>query len=105
MKSTFAACTFSLLVAALLQPVPVVAQPAPSAPGFGGPHGPGPEPGSFFLDRMTEELELSDAQVAEIERIMSDHRVATAGLRAEAVSVADWVALANRLAEKASGDT
>lgn len=84
MKSTFTSLTFALLVAALLQPATVVAQPAPTAPGFGGPHGPGPEAGPFFLDRMSEALDLTADQIAEIEQIMSAHRIGTAGLRAEA---------------------
>lgn len=89
MKRIVGALTSILLVAALLHPAVLFANPTPQGPGFGGPRGPGPEPGVVFFDRMAAALDLSEAQIAEIEGIMSSHRIETAELRAEARSALD----------------
>ena len=105
MKRTFTTSTLVAFAAALaiIPATILVAQPGPGAPGFGGPHGRGfgPDGPGFFLEHMTEELELSEGQVAELEEMLSAHRVATAELRAQARSAHEEAA---KLAESETFD-
>lgn len=91
MKRPVGVLTFTLVFASLLQPTVLFATPSPQAPGLGGPHGSGPEPDAVFLDRMAETLDLTEAQITEIEGIMRSHRIETAELRSEAHIARDAV--------------
>ena len=61
-KTTLALCGAAVLGMAL----PALAQPGPH--GRGGPQGP---PGQRMLDRMTQELNLSDAQATQLKAIVT----------------------------------